>query len=426
MKDNWLKDVHDRMADYETDEPRGLWEDICSDGSCSPTEKTVSAPFHLGRSWGWVSAACLVLCWYVAKESPDDVPPTASSVLTSCNVAADEHGAAPSKANAEAEVAQNVVHITKSRENEPIAALTHTNQKNNDAPLTLANEELTPTPDAPYHELSNTTSEASSANPDAVSLPKSTTERQATHRPQQQREHKLGASRSNFHLALAHSGGANAGNRQAYHTGFLSETATPGDGDARWMDSPLLGLMDLNRGAETERKVKHRAPIRTGLSVSYRLTDRWSLESGLSYVALASDNQEGSSANFMQQHQRLHYVGIPLGASFRVFSWKRLDLYLSANALAEKCVKGMLDEKFVIADEVVSETTETIEAHPLQWSVGVKAGVQYNVTRAFSLYAEPACNYYFDDNSTLETIYKDHPIQPSLNLGLRFSLRKQK
>ena len=26
MKDKWLKDIHDRMAGYETDEPDRLWE----------------------------------------------------------------------------------------------------------------------------------------------------------------------------------------------------------------------------------------------------------------------------------------------------------------------------------------------------------------------------------------------------------------
>ena len=31
MKDKWLKDIHDRMADYEINEPDGLWEDIQAD-----------------------------------------------------------------------------------------------------------------------------------------------------------------------------------------------------------------------------------------------------------------------------------------------------------------------------------------------------------------------------------------------------------
>ena len=29
MKEDWLNDIHDRMADYEADEPQGLWDDLC-------------------------------------------------------------------------------------------------------------------------------------------------------------------------------------------------------------------------------------------------------------------------------------------------------------------------------------------------------------------------------------------------------------
>ena len=29
MKKNWQNDIHDRMSDYEIQEPNGLWEDVC-------------------------------------------------------------------------------------------------------------------------------------------------------------------------------------------------------------------------------------------------------------------------------------------------------------------------------------------------------------------------------------------------------------
>ena len=28
MKKNWQNDIHDRMSDYEIQEPKGLWEDV--------------------------------------------------------------------------------------------------------------------------------------------------------------------------------------------------------------------------------------------------------------------------------------------------------------------------------------------------------------------------------------------------------------
>ena len=29
MKENWTKDIHDKMSGMEIDEPAGLWDDIC-------------------------------------------------------------------------------------------------------------------------------------------------------------------------------------------------------------------------------------------------------------------------------------------------------------------------------------------------------------------------------------------------------------
>ena len=37
MKDQWLKDIRDRMADFETEEPAGLWDDIESGLTVTPT-----------------------------------------------------------------------------------------------------------------------------------------------------------------------------------------------------------------------------------------------------------------------------------------------------------------------------------------------------------------------------------------------------
>ena len=33
MKNNWQKDIHDRLGNYEKDAPDGLWEDICREMS---------------------------------------------------------------------------------------------------------------------------------------------------------------------------------------------------------------------------------------------------------------------------------------------------------------------------------------------------------------------------------------------------------
>ena len=45
------------------------------------------------------------------------------------------------------------------------------------------------------------------------------------------------------------------------------------------------------------------------------------------------------------------------------------------------------------------------------------------LTNFFSLYAEPGIGYYFNDGSSTPTIYKDHPLNFNLSLGIRFNLK---
>ena len=70
------------------------------------------------------------------------------------------------------------------------------------------------------------------------------------------------------------------------------------------------------------------------------------------------------------------------------------------------------------------EEVNAILSRPMQWSIGAKAGVQYNLNTLLSIYVEPGCSYYFDDHSSLETVFKDKVFDFNLNLGLRFSVGK--
>lgn len=149
--------------------------------------------------------------------------------------------------------------------------------------------------------------------------------------------------------------------------------------DAEWKDSPLLGIMYLNRGAETERKVSHHAPLRTGLSIACKLNNRWSVESGLSYAFVASDIREGSTSNYVEDNQKLHYVGVPVGVSYRAASWRGFEVYLSSDVLSELCVSGKTRRNYIMGDKAQQEEVFTITSHPLQMSLGAKVGVQYNL-----------------------------------------------
>ena len=67
---------------------------------------------------------------------------------------------------------------------------------------------------------------------------------------------------------------------------------------------------------------------------------------------------------------------------------------------------------------------QDVEEKPWQISIGGSAGVQFSITKLLSVYAEPGVAYYFDNKSSLLTIYQEKPFNFNLNMGLRFNLGK--
>ena len=154
---------------------------------------------------------------------------------------------------------------------------------------------------------------------------------------------------------------------------------------------------------------KHHIPVRFGLSLQYHLNKRLSLLSGISYTYLKSDI---SSQLFNNQSykQTLSYLGIPVGLSWEVWSSQNFHFYLGGSGLLEKCVDASI-------------TDGDISQRPWQWSVNASAGAEYIVMRQLGLYLEPSLGYYFDDGSSLQHYYKEHPLVPSLQFGLRLHLK---
>ncbi len=408
MKKDWLKDIHDRMADFETEEPQGLWDDICA-AEATTKETPVIVPqkkdYKIWIGSSAAVAASMILLWLIRPdlEQGTEIPslPTQEIASTDHRTPIEEKVLTEDPEQAEQ---QTIVAATSGKKN--IHSL-QTAENNTDS---LMQSEVKPSESKMHSDTQKHSEPKQEESLKRYKYLAQTSPKKRNNDP-------------HLSVSLSTSGGIGSDNRQLFQGGYASASSTLSESD--WMDSPLLGIMALNRGAETERKVTHHAPIRTGLSFSYRLNDRWSIESGISYAFASSDFHEGSVSNFIEEKQELHYVGIPLGATYRLLSWNRLDLYLSSNILAEQCISGQSRKKYIIGDKMQGEEeVNAILSRPMQWSIGAKAGVQYNLNTLLSIYVEPGCSYYFDDHSSLETVFKDKVFDFNLNLGLRFSVGK--
>ena len=160
-----------------------------------------------------------------------------------------------------------------------------------------------------------------------------------------------------------------------------------------------------------EERESHDQPISFGLTVSYPLTNRLSIGTGVVYTKLNSSFVSVVHDYQIHRHQTLHYVGIPLNLQIMVWQWHGLNTYLSAGGQADWNVKAKANTDGV--DQMMSKDR-------LQWSIGSSLGVQYNILPQLGVYAEPGIRYYFNNGSDVSNFFKDKPTDFHLELGLRF------
>jgi opacity protein-like surface antigen len=172
------------------------------------------------------------------------------------------------------------------------------------------------------------------------------------------------------------------------------------------------------RSEEKKQDISHKLPVSFGLGVGYALNDRWSLQSGLNYTMLSSEwmiyrkYQEKS-------RQRLHFIGLPIGLSYKIAEWNRFHFYASAGMMTEWNVSGHIRTDYYHDLSKVQTETQSLRMKEWQWSVNARAGVSYPLIRYVNAFAEGGANYYFNNGSSIETIRSDKPFYISLQAGIR-------
>ena len=417
MKRNWKEDIHDRLGNFETDAPDGLWEAIHQ--RMAQTERAQAekrqTPFVLQpalRRTACAAAACFALIagyQYFADGGKE----TVSGVKVAQGRVAD--------ISTNRYVAKNAV----------VPAATVYAQTQNSPAVLQPNGRVEQTADA----IAQPTQNDESAQISTPQHPNPSTSQ--PHNPSTSQPHNPSTP------LLAYTPADNSrGRHEGAARWTLSTSATTGMGassvtnstatyveavgpdDVIWADNPQLGIGIFNQGKSVKTEYKHRLPVRVGLNVAYRLTDRLSVESGVSYTRLSSDMKDGTKDNYSSSSQKLDYIGVPLNVKYRAFGYRRLSVYASAGLLTEKCVSGKTTHEYVISGEKKKHEAEDVAAKPWQLSVNAALGAQFDVLRNVGVYVEPGVSYYFDDRSPLSTIYKEKPLNFNLNLGVRYTIGK--
>lgn len=419
MKEDRLKDIRDKMSDYEAEVPQDLWSAIDSAvGRRQQKKLWIRAGRYAAVA---VVVAAIGLGIYILQPDSSLVVHSESNPNTRAQASANN---APAVTSADADPGNNSAAEIRASEFEHTPYATLAEAK----PVIVEGVEGTSSmqikSDGESLNVHPVDSNESAFEAFTHSLPPISHEvkqdKTVTYNSRQRdRQQQQEAYDSGRLAASIYTTAGTGGTSMQRYTSFGLMGIDPGD--ANWKDDPYMGMLVTNKGHLADRRVRHRLPVHAGASIAYRINDRVSVETGIAYSYLSADIHEGSDSYYFAGEQSLHYVGIPVGVRVRAMSWKNFDIYVGAGFEADKCVSGTLKKSYVINGQTRDDGHESISIRPLQWSVNAGAGVQYNISSMVGIYAEPGLSYYFDNGSNIETIYSEKPLNFNLNIGLRVS-----
>lgn len=411
MKEDWTNDIRRRMKDHEATPPEGLWQRLEAQlpQAVPPRRRARRLPLYAS-----VAAAALVglavLLMPPRDASEHEVPAVSRR--------------------------QGVATVREAEANAPIAAVAVNRQAAGGERLLAAAVPATADAITPTAVMADATAIAGTSDrEEAESAPPAVTDARAKARTLAPAQ-AAASGRSHPQLATAtaaaptphrrlsatlYTGGGMTQSRERGMTRSLALSNTVA-GTTDWADAPMLGLLTFNQGQDVRHEVRHKMPMRTGISIAYGLTDRWAIETGLAYTYLAADLYEGTADNHYTGHQRLHYVGVPLRVKYRAFSWQGFSAYAAAGLRLDKRVGATQTKTYVIDGRSYGGDKTRLGTRTLQLAADAALGVSYSFTPAVAIYAEPAVGYRFDDRSAVETVYDKRALTFDISIGLRFNL----
>ena len=423
MDNAWKDKLRKRFSDFSVPEPEGLWEGI--EQGLSGKKRNRLAPVWWTAS-GLAAAAVVALTVFLHPEKKITAPLSLPEPdLTVSVVPADTSSSAPSVLLADALPTTETTTTDKKSEStvnkviktiieqEPEVTVPTTTQvfepeiqpqeepekKPTEAIVTTTTVEPEPEPE-PEHD-------------EPVTVPEETPD------PASRRSAvSIGVYGEGGQTTGANSQGIGMSGMDAYMTRSAGGQGTSDAGS-------IMRILTSNRASTFE--AHHSAPLRTGITVGYGLTNHLSLVSGLTWTYLNSEfnfsEDAGPIGNLTTQE--LGYLGIPLRLEAGTNLWKGIWLHAGVGGMVEKGMMASSRTRTLLEGQQLEwKDNPTPDTGGLLWSVGASAGAEFRYGPVFGLYVSPGIEYHFDNGSPVRSAYTEKPLHWTVNIGLRFHLGK--
>lgn len=382
MKEQWRKDIRQKLADYQKPAPVLSWTDI---EQVAAVQRSGAVMTPIRRKWVAVAAAVLLAVggFYLAFQQKEDV------------------------------MGLQVKHLVKTEET--VKKGSHTSpdvssevlipQKTSKAILSA--EEMKPVMEKEENRQEeigeDTISKDIRQDPTVPVFSPNKMENGHYYQDQEPLTKK-----NNRLTAKVYLSNTMAGNTGGSSVGGTYVNSMPSS-------DPVNGGSTIPQSTSYREEIHHRQPIRLGVSLHYRLNDRWGIESGLSYTRLLSDITTKSATQTTHIEQKLSYIGIPVNITYRLWNNRRFSCYLSAGVMAEMMITG---------SRTSEGKEENLKNQPLQFSINGAAGAEYQLGNVLGFFVEPGLSYHFKNSGDIPTFYQENPLGFNLNLGIRFYLNR--
>lgn len=184
-------------------------------------------------------------------------------------------------------------------------------------------------------------------------------------------------------------------------------------------------FLSANNPNKEDLKWSHNVPLTFGITVEKRFSQSIGIESGITYSFLKSEYKNTNSSRY--GNQELHYIGIPVTGIYRFAHWNNFSFYSAIGGKVDFNVAGNRTDKvnadyngFRFQGDIEANTTKSIRDKKAQFSLMCKLGAAYAFADYLEMYAEPGLAYYFNnDNSEIQNMWKDKPLNFALQIGIR-------
>lgn len=421
MKQNdWTSQLRQRLADSEAPVPDDLWnrieQQLDRSQATTPNTTHVTTPdttteqhrhgatlrFVMWTASVAAAVALLVVIGYRANEDTID----------QLAVSKNKSKAYPNMNNAEllpgnTESASAIAMAKNSKSSTAIAAINNTESYMANSAATTFNEDESATTSATTYQQSNIASA-----PQQTNKPRKSLHNQAS---AMWTMTDVKTELANRITVGVNTGGTFNGSGNSTMPGIRAVRTSSTSTDYHFPNSETAnGEYLINGNAmllSNYKETKHHAqPLSVGLSVGYALNHRLALTSGLVYTRAETDFIKSSGNDDIIETQKLHYIGIPISLKYKIWGNNHVQTYASAGGEADFNVKASLE-----ADGLKTDATHD----HVQFSANAALGIQINALPQVGLFAEPGVKYYFNNNSPVETIFKDKPWAFNLQVGVR-------